>query len=106
MRVIERNDDVLLLAETHSNKTETDLALKLLATHSWCSTASPAQLTQRSELGTAGGVLAAIKNFYEGRALSTCIDTMGRFTSNAFLDGRLLILLKIEILCLSGYWLY
>ena len=61
VRVIERNDDVLLLVETHSNRTGTDLALKLLATHSWCSTASPAQLTPRSELGTAGGVLAAIR---------------------------------------------
>ena len=63
VRLIERGDDVMLLAETHCAKKEAEAFLKLLGGHSWCGTTSPAQPTERSDKGTAGGVLAAVKNY-------------------------------------------
>ena len=39
----------------------TDMAVKLMKAHSWCATASPALPSERSESGTVGGVLAAVK---------------------------------------------
>ena len=61
--IISRGDDVVLLAETHSSKKETNVFMQLLAKHRWHSTASPARPTSRSEKGTEGGVLAAVKDF-------------------------------------------
>ena len=101
--LISRGGYALLIAETH-NTMEQDITLrKLLVSHGWNVTTSAAQPTERSEKGTAAGVIAGIRNYHNNRPLSICCDMEGWVSQNAYLTGRLMILQYIEILLLAGY---
>ena len=103
MHIIERGDDVVLGAESHQNKDRTIALVKFFGAHDWKATASPARPTERSEEGTTGGVLAAVKNNIDNRPLSIATDAEGKLTANAQLTGRLLVLSDVEIIALAGY---
>ena len=102
LHIIERDDDVVLGAETHQNKERTLALVKFFGAHGWRATASPARPTERSEEGTTGGVIVAVKNNIDNRPLSIATDAEGKLTANAQLTGRLVVLTGVEILALSG----
>ena len=81
--IIERNDDVVLLAEHHLHREGTLKLMNLLQKHKWRSTASPARPTERSEKGTTAGVLVAVKKNVDNRPVSFALDAEGRLTGNA-----------------------
>jgi len=60
--IIERDDDVVLLAEHHLNKEAMMKLIGFLCARGWRATASPARPTERNEKGTTAGVLAMVKN--------------------------------------------
>ena len=103
-KLITRGDDVLLVTETHLTAEENQALIKLMSTHGWNSTASAGRPTERSEEGTTAGSFAGIQNFHSNRPLTICKDELGKVTANAQLTGRMLILHKIEILTLAGYF--
>ena len=103
VHLIERDDDVVLLAELHKNKEGTEQLVNFFGKHGWKATGSPARPTERSDAGNTGGVLAAVKNHIESRPPATAIDAEGKLTDNAQLTGRLIVLSHIEILTMAGY---
>ena len=101
--LLERNDDMVLLAEHHLDKSGTIKLMNFFSKNKWMTTASPARPTERSENGTTAGVLVGIKNFLDNRAVSFATDPEGRLTSNAQLTGRCVTLSWVEVLILAGY---
>ena len=101
--IIERNDDVILLAEHHKNIAGTIQLVNQFSRHNWRVTASPARPTERSAEGNTGGVLVGIKNFLDSRPPSFATDAEGKITSNAQLTGRMMVLSWLELLVLAGY---
>ena len=101
--IIERNDDLVLLAEHHLHREGTLKLMNLLQKHKWRSTASPARPTERSEKGTTAGVLVAAKKIVDNRPVSFALDAEGRLTGNAQLTGRMITVSWVEVLILAGY---
>ena len=62
MHLIERDDDVVLIAEHHQNREPTPKLIAFFGSNGWKATASPARPTERSEKGTTAGIIAAIEN--------------------------------------------
>ena len=98
-----RTEDVVLLAETHQNATETADMVRELTAMGWSTTASPAMLTERSETGTMAGVAVAIAPYIDNRPSSFCTDEKGQSTKNAFITTRTLTLEMVEVQVLAGY---
>ena len=101
--IIERNDDVILLAEHHKNPAGTIQLANQFSRHNWRVTASPARPTERSAEGNTGGLLVGIKNYLDSRPPAFATDAEGTLTSNAQLTGRMLVLSWLELLGLAGY---
>ena len=59
-----REEDIVLLAETHQNARQSRAMMAELGNMGWECTSSPAGLSPKSEDGNIGGVLAGIKIFY------------------------------------------
>ena len=59
--LLERNDDIVMLAEHHLDKEGTLNLINFFGKNKWMSTSSPARPLERSEKGTTSGVLVAIK---------------------------------------------
>ena len=102
VHLVERDDDVVLIAEHHKDKVGTGALISFFGRHGWKATASPSRPTERSAKGTTGGVIAAIKNHIDHRPPSIATDPEGKLTSSAQLTGRMIVLAKIEILTLAG----
>ena len=98
-----RSEDVILLTETHQNKTETLAMVKEISSMGWTATASPAMLTDRSETGTMAGVVSAIAPYIDNRPSSFCKDDKGQLTGNPFVTTRTMTLEMVEVQALAGY---
>ena len=72
-----RDEDILLLAETHKDLPKTRSMIKELGGLGWQATASAARASNRSKLGNVGGVAAAVKKYVDNRASNICIDDKG-----------------------------
>ena len=59
--ITQRDDDILMLAETHKNGLETKKMTTELGKLGWQCTASPAMASNRSQFGNVGGVLSGVK---------------------------------------------
>ena len=103
MHLLERDDDVVLVAEHHKNKEQTLKLITFFGSNGWMATASPARPTERSETGTTAGVLTAVRNNIDNRPPSFATDAEGRTTPNAQITGRMMVLSGVEILALAGY---
>ena len=79
-------------------------SLGFFRNHSWPCTASPARLTNRSELGNTAGVSVAVRSQLDNRPVSICSGALGTRTPNAQLTARLFTADKLEILATSGYY--
>jgi len=98
-----RDEDVILLAETHQNRRDTLSMVKEFGKMGWTATASPAELSDRSEVGTNAGVLAAVAPHVDNRPSSICVDTQGQLTDNAYIAARTLTIEMVEMQALAGY---
>ena len=98
-----REEDILLLAETHKDLPKTKAMIKELGGLGWQATASAARASNRSKLGNVGGVVAAVKKYVDNRASSICIDDKGQITANPFITTRTFSMHSHEAQALSGY---
>ena len=65
--IIERNDDVVLMAEHHLNSERMMNLVNFFGARGWKATASPARPTEKSDKGTTAGVIAMAKNHIDNR---------------------------------------
>ena len=98
-----RDEDILLLAETHKDLPKTKAMINELGSLGWQATASAARLSNRSSLGNVGGVLAAVKKYVDNMASSICTDDKGQITPNPFITTRTFTMQSHEAQALSGY---